>query len=160
MLSSTTTVKSAVKQRGYFMLFLLVILVTDLRLETGAASHILRLDVTVGVFQNLSDAFGVEDDAPAWSPDGTWIAFRRRSAGTAMGKQLWLMRADGSDPRALTTDTGVHYGPPVWAGDGETLLSARYFAGSSDIWEISTVSTATSRVAPDGYLPHMQQSSP
>ena len=136
------------------------VLVTDLRLEIGAASHILRLDVTRGVFQNLSDAFGVEDDAPAWSPDGAWIAFRRRSAGTGMGKQLWLMRADGSDPRPLTTETDVHYGPPVWAADGETLLSARYVAGSSDIWKISTVSTATMRVAPGGYLPHMQQRSP
>ena len=130
------------------------VLVTDLRLEIGAASHILRLDVTRGVFQNLSDVFGVEDDAPAWSPDGAWIAFRRRSAGTGMGKQIWLIRADGSDARPLTKDTTSHYGVPVWLDDGETLLIARYAGGSSEIWVIPTSGEKATLVVPDGYAPH------
>ncbi len=128
------------------------VLITDLRLETGAASHILRMDVTLGVFQNLSDAFGVEDDAPAWSPDGAWIAFRRRAAGTAMGKQLWLMRADGSDPRALTTEVAAYYGPPVWAPDGETILASRHVDGAHQILAYS-ITSETTLIARDGYLP-------
>jgi TolB protein len=130
------------------------LLVTDMRLETGFANHILWVDVASGLFVDLSAAFGVEDDAPAWSPDGQWIAFRRQSAGTAMGKQIWLMRADGSDVRALTTDVASYHGPPIWMADGETLLTARYMADERGIWAISTVTGQATLVVPDGYLPH------
>ena len=42
-----------------------------------------------------------EESEPAWSPDGTWIAYVRRTPGTP-AKELWLMRPDGSERRALT----------------------------------------------------------
>lgn len=129
------------------------VLITDIRLETGAASHILRLDAALGVLLNLSDTLGVEDDAPAWSPDGAWIAFRRRSAGTAMGKQLWLMRADGSDPRALTAEVAAYYGPPVWSPDGEMLIASRHVEGKHEVLALSITSGTVTPMAPDGYLP-------
>lgn len=130
-----------------------VVLVTDLRLESGAANHILAVDAASGTFVDLSDASGVEDDAPAWSPDGEWIAFRRRVAGTAMGKQLWVMRADGRDARPLTSDTASYYGPPVWGVDGETLLVTRHAADSREIWEFSTASATGMPIVSGGYLP-------
>jgi TolB protein len=131
------------------------LLVTDMRLETGFANHIWRVDVASGQFVDLSDAFGVEDDAPVWSPDGQWIAFRRKVAGTAMGKQIWVMRPDGSDRRAITADVDSHYGSPVWMADGETLLVARYAVEERGIWSISMVTGQTDLVVPDGYLPHL-----
>jgi Tol biopolymer transport system component len=131
------------------------LLVTDMRLETGFANHIWRVDVNSGVFVDLSNTYGVEDDAPVWSPDGQWIAFRRKAAGTAMGKQIWLMRIDGSEVRPITADADSHYGPPVWLPDGETLLAARYTADERGIWAISTVAETAVLVAPDGYLPHV-----
>jgi TolB protein len=130
------------------------ILVTDLRLETGAASHILRLDVAWGALRDLSNAFGVEDDAPVWSPDGTWIAFRRRPAGTAAGKQLWLMRADGNDARALTTDLDAYHGDPIWTPDSQRLLTAKFANAEPGIWAIAIADGAQDRLTTEGYLPH------
>ena len=67
----------------------------------------------------------VEDGAPAWSPDGAWIAFRRKEftgPGATPGKQLWRMRADGSEAQPLTTDAALDHSAPQWSPDGRYLL--------------------------------------
>lgn len=74
----------------------------------------------------LSEGNDVDDSSPVWSPDGEWIAFGRKQPRTPMGRQLWLMRADGSQAHALTNDTDVHYGPFAWSADGRYLLFQRY----------------------------------
>jgi len=54
--------------------------------------------------------------APAWSPDGTRIAFN------GPGGQVWVMNGDGSGRTQLTTGFG---GDPAWSPDGSTLVFAR-----------------------------------
>ena len=58
--------------------------------------------------------------APAWSPDGSRLAFMTTTAGDG---QIYVMDVDGSDPRAVTSGPGsrVH---PTWSPDGETILFA------------------------------------
>ena len=51
---------------------------------------------------------------PAWSPDGTWIAFKRPSSHG----DLWLMRPDGSDKRNLTRTPSLDEQFPAWLPDG------------------------------------------
>jgi len=48
---------------------------------------------------------------PAWSPDGAWIAFTARNLNFG-GERLWLVRADGTALRPLTT--GRRASQPVW----------------------------------------------
>ncbi|MCA9971253.1 MAG: PD40 domain-containing protein [Anaerolineales bacterium] len=96
----------------------------DRHLDLG--THLFLVDVATGERQLLSERLVVEDGAPAWSPDGAWIAFGRRQARTGAGRQLWLMRADGSAARALTDAPLVHHGPPGWSADGRFLLFQRY----------------------------------
>jgi Tol biopolymer transport system component len=40
---------------------------------------------------------------PVWSPDGEWIAYLYQEPGSATW-QVWVMRADGSEPRRLASD--------------------------------------------------------
>ncbi len=65
---------------------------------------------------------GPRDSAPAWSPDGRWIAFLRAPEG---GKpQLHLLPADFGDARPVTTDEQhpLGAGAPRWSPDS-TLLA-------------------------------------
>ncbi|HXV41890.1 MAG TPA: Ig-like domain-containing protein [Anaerolineae bacterium] len=104
------------------------LLVTDIqRQEEGFAVHLLRADPTNGQLTDLSgqDA-NVEDSSPVWSPDGAWLALTRKVAGASMGKQIWLMRPDGSEARYLTNDTDINHGLPEWSPDSRYLLYQRY----------------------------------
>jgi Tol biopolymer transport system component len=61
--------------------------------------------------------------SPAWSPDGTWIAYAtwdERERG-----HLWRVRAKGgAPPERLTAEPG-EYLNPVWSPDGASIFLAR-----------------------------------
>lgn len=60
---------------------------------------------------------GPADTAPAWSPDGRWIAFLRGGDGPP---QLWLLPAEGGEPEAVT-HLPAGAGTPVWNPDGTAI---------------------------------------
>jgi dipeptidyl aminopeptidase/acylaminoacyl peptidase/CubicO group peptidase (beta-lactamase class C family) len=64
---------------------------------------------------------GGTDSAPAWSPDGTGIAFLR--AGENAPAQLWLLPAAGGEAEQLTT-LPLGAGAPVWSPDGTRIAFA------------------------------------
>jgi Tol biopolymer transport system component len=72
-----------------------------------------------GVPVRLTSAPG-RDAHPMFSPDGTRIAFQspREPGGHT---NLYLMRADGTDQRRLTTHAGFA-GVPAWSPDGRRVL--------------------------------------
>lgn len=60
------------------------------------------------------------DADPAWSPDSKWLVFFS-TAGMPNGqRQLWRAKADGSDPKKLTTLNG-YAARPRWANDGKQI---------------------------------------
>lgn len=69
-----------------------------------------------------SDDFEPFEHAPAWSPDGRWIAFT--SWDDAEGGHLWRVRVGGGTPERLTQNA-AEYLNPVWSPDGSYLVVAR-----------------------------------
>lgn len=66
--------------------------------------------------------------APAWSPDGTEIAYA--AEGT-----LWAIPASGGAPRRLTTDGDIgRYGAPAWSPDGRRIAYAKLVEGYINLW--------------------------
>jgi dipeptidyl aminopeptidase/acylaminoacyl peptidase len=58
----------------------------------------------------------VENDEPAWSPDGTKIAFRRWSLAGGGQADIWVMNADGTGQQNLTADQGLtNQTNPAWS---------------------------------------------
>jgi dipeptidyl aminopeptidase/acylaminoacyl peptidase/CubicO group peptidase (beta-lactamase class C family) len=56
---------------------------------------------------------GSSDTAPAWSPDGSRLAFLREG-------QLHLLAADGGEPEQVT-DLALGAGAPVWSPEGDRI---------------------------------------
>ena len=101
-------------------------------------THLWLVNAETGARTDLSarHEFPVEDNQPSWSPDGAWIAFRRKELTgprASLSKQLWLMRADGSDARPLTADPAFDHGPMAWSPDGRFVLFHKFPLRGEDI---------------------------
>ncbi len=59
---------------------------------------------------------------PAWSPDGTKVAFARFAPSQY---DLWIVNADGSNPHPLTSTASSEYSP-AWSPDGTKIVFQNY----------------------------------
>jgi Tol biopolymer transport system component len=125
-------------------------------------SHIYRMDVDTGNLTDLTgDAAGrVEDATPRYAPDGAWIAFTRKYLDEdrwTLGRQLWIMRADGSDPTQLTAEPNLHVSSVVWSPDAQMLVFVRKDQGDItqpiEIWVTTVDGDGLQLLVAQGYAP-------
>lgn len=76
------------------------------------------------------------DMQPRFSPDGAEIAFTSDRDG---GDNIWVISADGSDPRQISDEPFRLPNHPAWSPDGEFIAARKHFSsrrslGSGEIW--------------------------
>jgi Tol biopolymer transport system component/DNA-binding CsgD family transcriptional regulator len=71
---------------------------------------------------------GPEAYYPAWSPDGTKIAFQGTTSGFG-SSDIFVANADGSGVTNLTNNPGPNYSP-AWSPDGSRIA----FSKDNDLW--------------------------
>jgi Tol biopolymer transport system component len=116
-----------------------------LTLQGGQSGvHVIDVaDVMEGEFPERSLVHGiVEATNGVWSPNGTWIAVEvvsYRDAGEGRST-LWIVRADGSGARQLTTieDDGRAYGA-TWSPDSSTIAYIAMLDDESGQSELRTI---------------------
>ena len=94
---------------------------------------IIQVDASSGDVRNLTDDT-YQNESPAWSPDGAWIAFSSTRSGVFT---VHVMRPDGTGIQAVT-DCGS--GRPVWSPDSEWLAFSADCSGTAGLF----------RARPDG----------
>lgn len=90
------------------------------RLVFQAAGRLWTMAFPDGDPQPLVTTAGADQYAPAWSPDGKWIAFT--TWNDEEGGHVWKVRASGGKPVKLTERRG-EYLNPAWSPDGGTLYA-------------------------------------
>jgi len=73
---------------------------------------------------------------PVYSPDGKYIAFTSDADG---GDNIWIMNADGSNPRTVTSETFRLLNSPAWSPDSQYIVGRKHFTasrslGAGEVW--------------------------
>lgn len=130
--------------------------------EVDFYSHLKRVHIESGLTEILSGETPglVEDASPAYSPDGRWIAFARKYLDNerwTLGRQLWLMRSDGSDPRQLTSDRNFNYSALAWKPDSSALAGMRFnqadMSQPPEIWWMDLETEELHMIITGGFVP-------
>jgi TolB protein len=87
-------------------------------------------DVDGSDLTRLTNAPGLWDSEPIWSPDGTRIAFTRIYPDQDDREEIWIMNADGSDPHWI----GLEGFAAKWSPDGSRLLYTSARSGNYEIY--------------------------
>ena len=81
---------------------------------------------------NLSNEQAYDED-PAWSPDGTKLAYTRSANAVP---EIYVMNADGSGKTNLTNNPASdRY--PTWSPDGTKIAFTRWIGGSNEIFAMN-----------------------
>jgi hypothetical protein len=128
----------------------------------GLETHLFAWDVARGSLTDLTavGAWQAEDSSPSFTPDGEWVIFSRRlhSPGRwTQGKQLWRMRADGTQAEALTDEPLINHGAPAVGPQGDSVAYLRYDLQApldpAQVWRLDLGTRRGELVAEGGYLP-------
>jgi dipeptidyl aminopeptidase/acylaminoacyl peptidase len=91
-----------------------------------ARTHLYLFDVATKKAEALTSGTTYQESSPAWSPDGTRIAFvSKRGEGDIDrhdNTDVWVIEAKaGAQPRQLTTSPHADEGPLSWSPDGKQI---------------------------------------
>jgi Tol biopolymer transport system component/DNA-binding winged helix-turn-helix (wHTH) protein len=76
------------------------------------------------------------DYSPAFSPDGSTVAFVRGTLAGAV-EDLYVVPAAGGVPRRLTFDKTWIKGSPTWTPDGRDIVFSSERGGLASLWRVS-----------------------
>jgi Tol biopolymer transport system component/DNA-binding winged helix-turn-helix (wHTH) protein len=99
------------------------------------------------------------DYGPAFSPDGSSVAFVRGIVAGVV-EDLYVVPTAGGIPKRLTFDNAWIFGPPTWTPDGRDIVFSSMRGGLASLWRVSTSGGAPRRVPGVGVIAAFPSISP
>ena len=134
---------------------------SDSDLQPSASSHLMKYHLEDGSVEDITGSESLEDTSPAFAPRGDLLAFARKYldiTNWTLGRQLWLMRADGSEARQLTDAADYNHFDFAWEPGGTLLAFVRFNqtapANLPEVWTVDIVSGLQTKWVDGGYSPH------
>ena len=132
--------------------------ITDLK--SLADSHLLLFNWQTGTTQDLTPGEGIEDAAPAFSPDGKFLAFARKYLDVKRwtpGRQIWLMQTESSEAWPLTNEPLYNHFDFAWSPASDRLVYVRFDQSTMtqppEIWIIDPSTGQAMQLVKGGYAP-------
>jgi tricorn protease len=117
-----------------------------IRAAFEARGDIFTVPSAKGDYRNLTASPGVHDRDPAWSPDGSLIAWFSDKSGEY---QLMLGEPTGlTEPRAINLPSTAYFSSPVWSPGGEQILLDD---NHGNLWSMDVKSGAFVKIDADIY---------
>ena len=94
-----------------------------------------------------------DDRKPAWSPDGSYIAFSRdlpKGGSSGTNSEIYVMKPDGTEVTRLTR---IHNSDiePTWSPNSKTILFASSRSKGWNIWAINVDGSGLRSLTDDSY---------
>src|SRR5262249_40719279 len=113
-------------------------------------SQIFLLSVEDSSVYAITEPQGQDRDwGPAFSPDGTQMAFVRGN-GAGFPEEVYVAALNSGPPRQLTNEHGAIMGPPTWSADGQSVIFSSTKEGDPALWMIPEAGGAATRMEGTG----------
>ena len=109
----------------------------------SARGDIFSVPTEHGATRDLTGTPGIDEDHPAWSPDGKLVAYTTDADGN---QQIAIRPAEGGAERLLTHFTSGYLYGPTFSPDGKTLA---FGDGAHALWIVGTTGAAPKQIAQD-----------
>jgi TolB protein len=118
------------------------------RVDSRVRYQLFVIDRDTGTFRQITNEPAAAFRDPTFSPDGKRVAYvyKKNRTDRAEVEELWIMNADGSGKRQLTTypkddplakDPGYHAGPPHWNAKYNFISYQSNQAGKQSIYAVT-----------------------
>ena len=115
----------------------------------GDPTHVSMLSLSIkdgGARPVTFPPAGYLDHEPAFSPDGTRLAFVR-SAVAGVANDVYVMPARGGTAQRITFDNRPIMGPPAWTADSREIVFSSNRGATTGLWRVSVSGGAPRPVA-------------
>ena len=110
-------------------------------------SEIRVVDLERGDTRALTGTPRIHEGGPAWSPDGTALAYRSEASGWY---EIHLVDTDGDGSARQLTHDSADFGSLQWHPEGATLLATRNRRGRTDLVTVDATTGAVTALATGG----------